>query len=235
MLLVLQGAHRRHRLEVVVKARDAHPQFLREACRSVAADRSPCGAARRLPRCVRGAAEERQVTEPASLLSHQQPVDDLPRDQRPQDARLGRPVHEPRQAHRGIQEVRVQRAHVDRPARRPGTVKRDGPPPPSPSRREPGRAPDGGSDTAVPPTPRRPGPRWVARRWRAGSEPVIAVAAVAQLDLLAPLRDDAEGRLGGAVKRPGRRRGPMKVEPGSGSAPPSSGTACAMRAASSLL
>ena len=55
------------------------------------------------------------MPEPVSLVSHQQPEDDLPRDQRPQDPRFGRRVQEPHQAYHGIQQVGVQRAHVDRP------------------------------------------------------------------------------------------------------------------------
>ena len=55
------------------------------------------------------------MTEPVALFSDQQPVDDLPRDQRPQNPRFGRRrVQEPHQAHRGVQQVRVQRAHVKR-------------------------------------------------------------------------------------------------------------------------
>ena len=69
------------------------------------------------------AAEGRQMAESIALGAHQQPVDDLPRNQGHQDSRFGSGFHEPDEPHRGVQQARIQRAHVDRlrtglPARR---------------------------------------------------------------------------------------------------------------------
>ena len=57
--------------------------------------------------------ERRDVTDPVALLAHQEPVDDLPRDQRREEARVGRGVEEPDEPHDGVQQRRIQRAHVD--------------------------------------------------------------------------------------------------------------------------
>ncbi len=65
---------------------------------------------------VRGVAPlDRQVTEPGSLLSSQEPVDHFPRDQRQEDRRVGRGVQEPREPHDGVQQMHIQRADGDGP------------------------------------------------------------------------------------------------------------------------
>jgi hypothetical protein len=56
-----------------------------------------------------------QVTEPATLLSHQKSIDNFPRDQRPEDPSFGRGIQEPGEPHAGIQQVSIQRADVDGP------------------------------------------------------------------------------------------------------------------------
>ena len=61
------------------------------------------------------AAQNRNVAEPVALLSHQEPVDDFPRDQRREEASFGRGVQEPDEPHHGVQQARVQRADVDGP------------------------------------------------------------------------------------------------------------------------
>ena len=63
----------------------------------------------------RVAPQDRQVTEPATLLSHQEPVDDFPRDQRHEDRRFGRGIQEPDEPHDGVQQVHIQRADIDGP------------------------------------------------------------------------------------------------------------------------
>src|SRR5215218_553570 len=115
-LLELQGAHRGDRSEVVVKARDAHPQlpgdvFDPERPVEVFAEplQGPSDA-------VAVAAEDRDLTEPAALLPFEEPKDDLPGDERPEEASLlGGRVQEPDETHHGIQEARVQRAYVEGP------------------------------------------------------------------------------------------------------------------------
>ena len=47
-------------------------------------------------------AQDRQVTGPGTLLSHQKPVDNFPRDQRQEDRRFSRGIQEPREPHEGI-------------------------------------------------------------------------------------------------------------------------------------
>ena len=61
------------------------------------------------------APQDRQVTESATLLSHQEPVDNFPRDQRQEDPRFGRGIQEPDEPHEGVQQVRIQRADIDGP------------------------------------------------------------------------------------------------------------------------
>ena len=88
LLLELQGAHRRDCPEVVVEARDAHPEFpgdLFDPKRPVEvvaeAPQSPCDA-------VAVAAEERDLAEPVTLLPLKEPEDDLPGYERPDEVGL---------------------------------------------------------------------------------------------------------------------------------------------------
>ena len=55
------------------------------------------------------------MTEPATLLSHQETIDDFPRDQRHENPRFGRGIQEPDEPHHGVQEAHVQRADSDGP------------------------------------------------------------------------------------------------------------------------
>ena len=55
------------------------------------------------------------MTESAALLSHQEPVDNFPRDQRHEDLRFGRGIQKPDEPHEGVQQVPIQRADVDGP------------------------------------------------------------------------------------------------------------------------
>src|SRR5215213_4031045 len=102
-LLELQRAHRGDRPEVVVEARDAHPElpgdvFDPERPVEVLAEplQGPCDA-------VAVAAEDRDLTEPAALLPPEQPEDDLPGDERPEEAGLfGGGVQEPDEPQDGV-------------------------------------------------------------------------------------------------------------------------------------
>ena len=93
-LLELQGTHRCNGFEVVVESRDAHAQFSRESLdvkwlvKVLTESRDRSGN-------IRGvAALESKVTEPATLLSHQESVDNFSRDQRQEDPRFGRSFQE---------------------------------------------------------------------------------------------------------------------------------------------
>ena len=55
------------------------------------------------------------MTESAALLSHQETIDNFPRDQRHEDLRFGRGIQEPEEPHEGVQQVPIQRADVDGP------------------------------------------------------------------------------------------------------------------------
>src|SRR5215203_7285820 len=113
-LLELQRAHRGDRPEVVVEARDAHPElpgdvFYPQRPVEVLAEPldGPCDT-------VAVAAEDRDLTQPVALLPREEPEDDLPGYQRPEEACLiGGRVKEPDEAHHGVQEARLQRAHLE--------------------------------------------------------------------------------------------------------------------------
>jgi hypothetical protein len=55
------------------------------------------------------------VTEPSTLLSHQEPVDNFPRVKRHEDLCFGRGIQEPGEPHEGVQQVSIQRADVNGP------------------------------------------------------------------------------------------------------------------------
>jgi hypothetical protein len=61
------------------------------------------------------AAQDRQVTEAGSLLSHQEPVDNFPRDQWLEDPRFGGGIQEPDDPHHGVQQMHIQRTDGDGP------------------------------------------------------------------------------------------------------------------------
>src|SRR5438552_683060 len=54
-----------------------------------------------------------KVTEPATLLSHQESVYNFPRDQRQEDPRFGRGIQESDEPHEGVQQVPIQWTDVD--------------------------------------------------------------------------------------------------------------------------
>ena len=58
---------------------------------------------------------DRDVTEPVSLLTHQEPVDDFPCDQRREERRFGGGIQEPDEPHDSVQQAGVQRADVNGP------------------------------------------------------------------------------------------------------------------------
>jgi hypothetical protein len=114
-LLELQGAQRRDSLEVVVEHRDAHAQLSRHLfdaqwlveILTESFDRSGDGGG--------VAPQDRQVTEPGTLLSSQEPVDNFPGKQRQKDRRFVRSIQEPGDPHHGIQQVLIHRADGYRP------------------------------------------------------------------------------------------------------------------------
>ena len=112
LLLELQGAHRGDSLEVVMETRDAHAEFSRDIVdpkRLVELLTKPLDSP---DDAVGVATQERNVTKPVTLCSHQQPVDNFPRDQRREDPSFGRGVQEPDEPHYGVQQACIQRAYV---------------------------------------------------------------------------------------------------------------------------
>ena len=112
LLLELQGAHRGDRLEVV-EARDAHPELLYYVLdpeRTVEVFAQPL---QRPGDEVAISTGERSVPQPASLLSHEESVDDLPSHHRRQETRFGWRVQEPDEPDHGVEQAGVQRANVD--------------------------------------------------------------------------------------------------------------------------
>jgi hypothetical protein len=61
------------------------------------------------------APQESKVTEPGTLLSSQETIDNFPRDQRHEDPRFGRGIQESDEPHEGVQQVHIQRADGDGP------------------------------------------------------------------------------------------------------------------------
>src|SRR5918995_6571211 len=112
-LLELQGAHRCDRLEVVVEARDAHPDlpgYVLDPERPVEVFAEPLKGP---DDAVAVATQGRDMMEPTALFSPEEPVDDLPNDQRPEEAGLlGGRVQNPDETCHGVQQARGQRAHV---------------------------------------------------------------------------------------------------------------------------
>src|SRR5215207_2471188 len=91
-----RGAHRCDRPEVVVEARDAHPDlpgYVLDPKRPVEVLAEPLEGP---DDAVAVATEGRDMMEPAALLPPEEPVDDLPGDERPEEERLlGGRVKEP--------------------------------------------------------------------------------------------------------------------------------------------
>src|SRR6266568_7162971 len=105
LLLELRGAHRCDGLEVLAQPGDAHAQLSRESLNAQwlvevvaqSCDRSGDGGG--------VAPQDCQVTEPTTLLSYQEPIDNFPCDQRPEDPRFVRGIQQPREPHEGVQQV----------------------------------------------------------------------------------------------------------------------------------
>ncbi len=114
-LLELQGTHRRDGLEVVVQTRDAHAQLLREALDAQWLVEVLAESLDRSGDVGGIAPQDRKVTESGTLLSHQEPVENFPRDQRPEDPCFGRGIQEPDEPHEGVQQVPIQQADGDGP------------------------------------------------------------------------------------------------------------------------
>src|ERR671912_733452 len=61
----------------------------------------------------RSMASTMRWVEPPALLPHKEPVDDPPGPQRREEACFGGGAQEPDEPHHGVQQARIQRAHVD--------------------------------------------------------------------------------------------------------------------------
>ena len=147
------------------------------------------------------------------MLSRQKPVDNFPRDQRHEDPRFGRRIQEPDEPHYSVQQVRIQRADIHGPhvsmawRRRVTGLNHD-------------RADEGGrqfqAETEVWPLLRCFENPADGGQLDAGKQVmcrVVPVAAVTQQDLLAPLRNHAQGWLQHAVKRLQRHGDAAQVKP----------------------
>ena len=156
---------------------------------------------------------ESQVTESAPLLSQQEPVDNFPHDQRLEDRRFGRGIQELHKPHDGIQQVSIQRADIDGPHLR--MISRRGVPGLHQDRTDEG----GGEFQAQSEV-------WLLRRGfenlansgqlNRGEQimgGIVAVATVAQQDLLAALGNHADRWLEHAVKRLQRHGTAGQVQP----------------------
>ena len=160
------------------------------------------------------AAEDRDLTESVALLPRKEPEGDLPGYERPEEACLirGR-VQEPDEAHHGVQQARVQRAHLEGP--HGGVLSRRGL-----AGLDHDRADEGGvepeDDAKVRPLFGRFGDPSRGGKRGGGDEVVVgvvAVAIVAQKDLLGALRDHAKGGRGDAVVLRGGRGTAEQPEP----------------------
>ncbi|MDT4852624.1 hypothetical protein FQZ97_868630 [compost metagenome] len=103
LLLVLQRAHRRHGLEVVVERRHAHVHrarhvFHAQRLRVVGAQRADG-----FRDALRVAVVQRDLAQPRALAVHQQAVHDLALDERRHDRNVFGRVEQPQQAQHGLQ------------------------------------------------------------------------------------------------------------------------------------
>jgi hypothetical protein len=100
---------------VVVEHRDAHAQLSREALDAQGLVKVLTDSFDRSGDVGGVAPQDRKMTEPTTLLSHQQTIDNFPRDQRHKDRRFSGGIQEPREPHHGVQQVPIHRAGVDGP------------------------------------------------------------------------------------------------------------------------
>jgi len=66
-------------------------------------------------RCGECSRLEPQCSEAGHLLSHREPVDDFPRDQRREEGSFGRGVHKPDEPYHSVQQAYIQGAYADGP------------------------------------------------------------------------------------------------------------------------
>src|SRR4029434_5916 len=108
LFLELQRAHSGDRLEVMMKAGDAHPEFaryivnLKRLIEVFAQSPDRPGYAAGVP------GRSQQVAEPRALAPRQEPVSDLPDGERHQELAFARRVEQPNQS-----DDRVEHAGVD--------------------------------------------------------------------------------------------------------------------------
>jgi hypothetical protein len=112
-LLELQGAHRGDGLEVMVEARNAHPQLVREVLdvqwlvEVLAQSGNGSGD-------IGGVSpQDRQVAEAVPLLSYEETIDDFPRNQWQQDRHFGRSIQESDKTHGRVEQIAIQQTDID--------------------------------------------------------------------------------------------------------------------------
>ncbi len=93
LLLELQGTHPSDGLEVVVQPRDAHAQLARDLLDAQWLVEVLAESLNRSGDVGGVARQDRNVTEPTTLLSHQESVDNFPLDQRQENRRFGSDNH----------------------------------------------------------------------------------------------------------------------------------------------
>ena len=101
-LLELQGAQRRDGLEVVLQTRDAHAQLARQLLDAQWLVEVVTESFDRSGDVGGVAPQDRQVMEPSTLLSPQEPVDNFPCEQRQEHPRFVRGIQQPGDPHHGI-------------------------------------------------------------------------------------------------------------------------------------
>ncbi len=130
LLLELDRAHRRHRMEVPVERGDAHPGGTRQVLHPEGLGVVVPDPADRPGHVVQAAVGEAQLTDRLTLFPRHQQPEDLPLEQRDQHPAVARPVQQTQQADDGVDQLGRCLADRDpRPGRptRPRQVARPGP------------------------------------------------------------------------------------------------------------
>jgi hypothetical protein len=113
LLLELQGAHRGDGLEVMVEARNAHAQLVREVLdvqwlvEVLAQSGNGSGDFGGVP------PQDRQVAEAVPLLSYEETIDDFPHNQWQQDRHFGRSIQDSDKTHGRVEQITIQQTDID--------------------------------------------------------------------------------------------------------------------------
>src|SRR6266404_1793796 len=113
LFLKLQGTHRCHGLEVMVKAGDAHPKFVRDLFHLQLFVKMLSQVADRF-RNAAGVASSEQMCKPRTLTAGQQSVNYLLYDERCEEFALSRRFGDAYQSRNSVKQVGVYRADVHR-------------------------------------------------------------------------------------------------------------------------